>query len=108
MKRYFRIDRFTGIPAHGREEFLDRVRSTQKMLRAQDGYVRGYVLEQPGDAQTSTILTFAEWESADVVPRVTLAVAEFHRAQGYDPNDLLGRLGISVERGSYSSIEAQE
>jgi heme-degrading monooxygenase HmoA len=108
MERYFRIDRFTGIPAQGREEFLERVHSTQQMLRAQDGYVRGYVLEQPGDAQTSTILTFAEWENADVVPRVTQAVAEFHRAQGYNPNELLARLGITVERGAYRGIGAQE
>ncbi|MGB6986807.1 MAG: hypothetical protein WBD74_12605 [Candidatus Aquilonibacter sp.] len=108
MERYFRIDRFSGIPVKGREEFLSRVHGTQRLLRAQDGFVRGYVLEQPSDSQTSTIVTFLEWESADVVPRVTQAVAEFHRAQGYDPNELLARLGITVERSSYSNVEVPE
>lgn len=107
MEHYFRIDRFS-VPAQGRDEFLGRVHGTQSFLRAQEGYVRGYVLEQRSGAEASTILTFAEWESADLVPRVAQAVADFHREQGYDPNETLARLGITVERASYTSIERSD
>lgn len=104
MEKYFRIDRFSGVPAHGREEFLNRVHRTHEFLGAQDGFVRGYVLEQPAESQTSTILTVVAWESADVVSRVSQAVAEFHKAAGYDPNEFLARMGITVDRGSYGLV----
>lgn len=78
---------------------------TIRLLRTQDGFVRDYVLEEPSSEQTSTIVTVVEWESKEVIARVAQAVADFHKASGLNVEELLGRLGITMERGSYGSLD---
>jgi len=100
-QRFYRLDTFRNVPASGRDEFLRRVGMTHELLRAQEGFVRDYLLEQPGEGDTSTIVTLAEWESKDVVARVAEAVKALHEREQFSPHELISRLGIKAEFGQY-------
>lgn len=102
----YRIDKFT-VPAHAREEFLQRLLQTREILRSQDGFVRDYLLEQDATDGIGHMLTFVEWESAEVVPRVAATVAERHKALGFDRYEMYDRLGIIAEFGTYRPLEPQ-
>jgi hypothetical protein len=47
------------------------------------------------------IMTVVEWASKDVVARVTAAVSQQYREQGYDPREGLRRLGITASDDYY-------
>lgn len=99
----YRIDKFA-VPVHGREEFLQRVLQTREILRSQDGFVRDYLLEEDATDGIRHVLTFVEWESADVIPRVAAAVAEHHKELGFDRYEMYDRLGIVAEFGTYRPV----
>lgn len=102
-RHLFRIDRFL-VPHAARDEFLGRVRQTHDVLRRQAGFVRDYLLEQPAGPDAVSILTFAEWDSAERVERVKAAVQAMQQEAGFDPRELIARLGISAEFGTYLPI----
>ena len=103
QKPIYRVDKFT-VPAAGREEFLGRVAQTQAFLERQDGFVRGLVLEQTSGPGVFNFVTIVEWAGADVVERVTAAVAQFHKESGFDRQELLRRLGITADIATYTAL----
>lgn len=102
---FYRVDRFI-VPAAGRDEFLDRVRDTHAVLRQQDGFLQDMILEQSSGPGAFNIVTIVEWESADVLGRVSEAVAERHAEIGFDRQELIARLGITADIGSYGRVPA--
>lgn len=100
----FRVDRFR-VPGAAREEFLQRVSDTHRLLANQRGFVRDFVLEQSAGPAGFNLVTMAEWESQEAVERAKEAVAALHRQMGFDPRELFGRLGITAEMGSYREVD---
>jgi hypothetical protein len=105
---FYRLDTFRNVPAAGRDEFLQRVEMTHQVLRAQDGFIRDYLLEQRLPDGSSTIVSMAEWTSADVVPRVAAVIKAMHEREGFAPHELIERLGIDAEFGKYQPIAIEE
>ncbi len=98
--RIYRVDRFT-VPDGGRDEFLERVRQTHEILRAQPGFLQDLVLEQPAAPGSFHLVTMVAWEGAAAIDRAKAVVAEQQKAAGFSPPELLARLGIQAELGSY-------
>jgi heme-degrading monooxygenase HmoA len=99
----FRVDRFH-VPSAAREEFLERVTATHRLLANQRGFVRDFLLEQPAGENAFSLVTMAEWESQEAVERAKEAVGAMHRQAGFDPREMFGRLGIRAEMGSYRPL----
>ena len=106
QQHVFRVDRFH-VPNAAREEFLQRVSATHKILAHQRGFVRDLLLEQPAGPDGFNLVTMAEWESQEAVERAREAIAELHRQLGFDPRDLIRRLGIRAEMGGYRPLQVQ-
>lgn len=100
----FRVDRFN-VPEGARQEFLQRVGATHKLLASQRGFVRDVLLEQSAGAGAFNLVTMAEWESREAMELAKEAVAGLHRQLGFDPRALIARLGIHAELGVYRSLE---
>jgi len=102
---FFRVDKFV-VPAAAREEFLVKVMMTHKLLEAQEGFVDHRVLEQDAGPGEFNFVTIAEWENAEVVERVRVAVAAAHEAANFDPQEMFSRLGIRADIASYKPVSA--
>jgi len=100
----YRVDKFI-VPANGRDEFLERVGATHKLLRTQDGFVRDAILEQQTGPEESRIITVVEWARSDVVETVSQKVAEMHRSVGFDRLEMMARLGIQADIGNYRRLD---
>lgn len=99
----YRVDKFA-VPEAGREEFLGRVRATHELLCRQPGFVRDLVLENRSGPGSIDFVTLVEWESEAVIAPVTEAVARLHREIGFDRQEMLTRLGIRAEIGTYRAV----
>ena len=100
----YRTDKFV-VPPVARAEFLERVRQTHEVLRKQPGFVRDVILEQRSGPGTFNVVTIAEWESEAVMHDVRAAVAAFHASIGFDPAEMMERLGITADIGIYGAVE---
>lgn len=68
-------------------------------------FVRGAILEQRTGPAETRIVTVVEWARSDVVGGVAQKVAEMHRAVGFDRREMMARLGIQADIGSYRRID---
>lgn len=101
---FYRIDRFV-VPDGARAEFIGRVRMTHAVLRQQPSFVRDALLEHPGEKPgESVILTIAEWRNQAVTAGARAAVAALHIREKFDPQELMARLGIRAELGTYRPL----
>jgi heme-degrading monooxygenase HmoA len=101
----YRVDKFI-VPAAGRDEFLARVRDTHAVLRRQDGFLQDMILEQQSGPGAFNIVTVVEWANAEIVGRVSEAVAKRHAELGFDRNELIARLGITADIANYARVPA--
>lgn len=101
---FYRVDKFA-VPQAGRDEFLARVAATHALLRKQDGFVNDIILEQQSGPGEFNFVTMVEWETPDVVERVTAAVAKLHAETGFDRHEMMSRLGIRADIANYKRLE---
>jgi len=104
MSETFRVDKFV-VPAHAREEFLDKVHAWLAVLKTQTGFVRDAILEQASGLGEFNFVTIVEWENGDFFEGARQAVAALHRKMNFDPYELITRLGIRVDIANYKRVE---
>lgn len=85
----YRVDKFV-VPAHAREEFLEKVHATHELLRSQAGFLN--------------FVTIVEWENDTAMEPVRQAVAALHERMNFDPHELFRRLGIRADLGNYERV----
>lgn len=98
----FRVDKFM-VPMAARDEFLARVRDTHALLRTQPGFVHDWIFEQTDGPARFNLVTTVEWASEAAVDRAKAAVMEMHRQAGFNASELVTRLGISADLGTYTA-----
>ena|SRR5215813_4004605 len=97
----FRVDKFK-VPAASRDEFLVRVRTSNEILRTIPGFVEDCFLEQRDDAGNSKIITIAIWEDEQAFASAKAAVQEHYKNIGFNPAEIVQRLGIEAEMDAYT------
>lgn len=50
--------------------------------------------------------TFVEWEHQSAIDKAREAVSALHKQLGFNPQEMLARLGIRAELGNYRHIDA--
>ena len=100
----FRIDRFK-VPAASREEFLSRVRTSNEVLRSLPGFVEDCFFEQRDSAGDSKIVTIAIWQNQQAFTAAKAIVQEHYKKIGFNPGEIIKRLGIEAEMDAYSRLE---
>jgi heme-degrading monooxygenase HmoA len=104
-QRIYRVDKFA-VPAAAREEFLDKVRRTHALLRAQPGFLQDFVLEQSSGPGEFNLVTIVEWATQESVENARAAVASLHRGMNFDAKELFARTGIRADIANYTRLEA--
>jgi heme-degrading monooxygenase HmoA len=103
--KIYRVDKFV-VPSSAREEFLDKVHRTHAPLKAQPGFLQGFVLEQSSGPGEFNFVTLVEWASQEAVENAHTAVAALHRGMNFDAKELFARTGIKADIANYSRLEA--
>jgi heme-degrading monooxygenase HmoA len=104
-EKIYRVDKFV-VPSSAREEFLDKVRRTHALLKAQPGFLQDFVPEQSSGPGEFNFVTLVEWASQDAVEKARAAVAALHRGMNFDAKELFARTGIKADIANYSRLEA--
>ena len=102
-KRKFRIDRYV-VPKASRDEFLVGVRKMAVFLKTLDGCVRTLAVEAPLSLETISVITIAEWDSAEAIRNAFPKVRAMHQESGNNPGANLKRLGVTAEQAEYLPI----
>ena len=94
------IDTFV-VPEESKSIFLDRSRQVQAFLRTLPGFVEGFLHEKVEGNGRINVVTTAVWESeAEYENAKKAAAGEFQRT-GFNPQEMMKRLKIEVERAVY-------
>lgn len=99
----YRVDKFL-VPDAARQEFLQRVQQTHELLRMQSGFVRDAILEQQSGPGLFNFVTMVEWTSAEIIEPVSAAVAKLHADIGFDRQEMMSRLQIKADIGTYRRL----
>ncbi len=101
--RKYRLDTFI-VPVGVRDEFLTKVNNTHQLLRNQSGFIQDFLLEQPVSDEAIRVVTLVEWEDQQSIDNARTAVKAMHQQTGFNAQELIARLGIKAEMGSYQPI----
>lgn len=101
--RVYRLDKFL-VPNAAREEFLKNVNHTHALLKSQPGYLQGFILEQPVNADEFNLVTLIEWENSQSAESARFVVQAMHKETGFNPQEVRARLGIKFELGDYRTL----
>lgn len=99
----FRIDKFI-VPDTAREEFLEQVKKTHKVLRKQNGFVQDNLLELSSGPSEFNFVTIAEWQGQEYIEHAKLAVKFMHKKSSFNPRELFEQLGIKADIGHYQEV----
>jgi hypothetical protein len=100
----YRVDKFI-VPEHVRDEFLSKVEMTHKLLKTLPGFLQDLVLEQTSRPGEFNFVTVVEWESDASMESARTVVAAMHEEIGFNPREVLPRLGIKADLANYWRIE---
>ena len=100
----FRVDKFK-VPPASREEFLALVTTSNKILRAIPGFIEDCFLEQRDAAGNSKIVTIAIWKDEQAFSNAKATVQEQYRNIGFNPGEIIKRLGIEADMDAYTRLE---
>jgi heme-degrading monooxygenase HmoA len=94
------IDQFT-VPQSSLQEFLKQVHYSASIVRTRPGFVEGFVHERTsGDGQVNLVTT-AVWASESAMNDARKSIAEEFSKIGFNPPEIMTRLGVQIERGIF-------
>ncbi|HEX7676067.1 MAG TPA: antibiotic biosynthesis monooxygenase family protein [Bdellovibrio sp.] len=99
-----KVDKFI-VPHEAKEEFLAKVKETHQMLRQQPGFIKDYVLEKFAGPGEFNVVTLVEWENQNAIDQAKAVIREDQAKKGFNPPDLLKKLGIKADLSDYKHIE---
>jgi len=94
------IDTFV-VPEESKSIFLDQSRQVQAFLRSLPGFVEGFLHEKVEGNGRFNVVTTAVWESEAAYENAKKETAEEFRRTGFNPQEMMKRLKIEVERAVY-------
>jgi heme-degrading monooxygenase HmoA len=102
---YYRVDKFT-VPEEARDEFLMEVLKTHQVMKTQQGFISDAVLEHVSGSGEFNFVTIAQWESLEVMELAKAAISAAHKADNFNPQAVLARLGIRADMANYKPVAA--
>ena len=94
------IDRFA-VPKESMPEFLQAVHHSSSFLRTLPGFVEGFVFQNT-DGGRQNVITTAVWADEDSFQNARKAAAVEFQKRGFNPPEIMKRLGVELERGVFS------
>lgn len=94
------IDNFF-VPAAGVLEFYERMQINRNFIKTLPGFLTDAVYEQRDENGNLTCLTVANWQNARVLEDAKDKVQTEYKRQGFNPAEMMQRLGITMDRGIF-------
>jgi heme-degrading monooxygenase HmoA len=91
------IDTFV-VPPESQSKFLERTRTVQSFLKTLPGFVEGFLYERTDGPSRFNFVTTAVWESEAAFENAKKAVAAEFQRLGFNPQEIVKKLGIETER----------
>jgi heme-degrading monooxygenase HmoA len=102
MKQIF-IDKFR-IPQQARQEFTEKMNINRAFIKNLPGFIGDSAYERKGESGNIICITVAIWESEQALSNAKMAVQAEYQRIGFNPAELLTRLGITMEREIYEPV----
>ncbi len=102
MKQIF-IDKFI-VPKNAIEEFIQRMNYNRGFIRNLPGFVQDAAYERTDENGNKIVVTVAIWQSENAIKKAKEAVQAEYARIGFHPEEMLMRLNIVLERGTYTEI----
>lgn len=94
------IDQFV-VPEAVLEEFLGHAHFSANLVKTRPGFVEGYVFKRASGEGRVNVVTTAVWASQAAMEAARKSIAEEFAKVGFDPPQIMKRLGVQIERGVY-------
>src|SRR5215475_7063947 len=94
------IDKFV-VREESRAAFLEVSRRIQGVLKTLPGFVEGFVYEKREGAGRDDVITIAVWKTEDAYNDARKAMGIKLQELGLDPQEIMRRLNVQMERGVY-------
>ena len=106
MRQIF-IDKFV-VPKNAVDEFVKRMNSNMGFIKTLPGLIENACYERTDERGNVIVITVAVWESENVLKNAKDAVQTEYRRVGFNPTEMLARLNIMVDRGTYKLMDLQK
>lgn len=94
------IDQFV-VPESVVDEFLLQVHHSARIIRTRAGFVEGYVFRRTAGDGRVNVVTTAVWANRAAMEEAKQSIAAEFAKVGFNPPDIMKRLGVQIERGVY-------
>jgi|GEM_PF-494485 len=99
---YF-IDQFL-VPANARQEFIERTTINRQFIKTLPGFIEDAAYERTDEQGNTVFVTVAVWESKEALDKAKEAVQAEYKKQGFNPQAMMERLHITMNRGIYTLL----
>ena len=100
------IDKFL-VPANAIAEFKKRTEINRRFIKTLPGFIEDAGYEYTDEKGNLICVTVAKWASKDALAKAKEAVQAAYREQGFNPAEMFSRLGITADRGIYTSMDVK-
>lgn len=91
------------VPPKAVKEFITLLKFNRNFIKELPGFVEDQVYERSDEAGNLIVITIAVWESGDAIKKAKEAVQAEYQKQGFNLQDILKRLHITIDRGIYKT-----
>jgi heme-degrading monooxygenase HmoA len=103
MKQIF-IDKFL-VPEKAIEEFKERTKLNMDFIRMQPGFIKEEAYERTDENANLVYITVVIWKNEDAIKKAKAVVQTEYKKQGFNPMEMMERLHITLDRGTYTEVE---
>ena len=94
------IDQFV-VPEAAVEEFLQHASFSARIVKTRPGFIEGYLFKRANGDGRVNVVTTAVWASQAVMEAARKSISEEFAQIGFNPPEIMKRLGVQIERGVY-------
>lgn len=94
------IDQFV-VPEGALEEFLKHAQFSASLVKTRPGFVEGYIFRRAGQGGRVNVVTTAVWANQAAMEDAKRTISEEFAKIGFNPPEIMQRLGVQIERGVY-------
>jgi predicted ester cyclase len=98
------IDRFF-VPVKAIPEFCQRMKINREFIKSLPGFMGDQAYEYSDEEGNLICITVALWESRNAVDRAKVSVQAEYKRQAFDPDDMMTRLQIVLDRGVFTLVK---
>jgi predicted ester cyclase/heme-degrading monooxygenase HmoA len=98
------IDKFI-VPTNAIAEFTQRMNLNRGFIKTLPGFIKDEVYVRTDEDGNQIIITIAVWENEVVLKKAKEAVQAEYKKEGFDPAEMLKRLNITMDRGTYQKMD---